>query len=75
SSSSPGISSKGLSRSPSWLTFEGDEQQEMVTAVCKNCYMLVMMSKSSPSCPNCKYMHPSEPAAKDHFDTSLSLLC
>lgn len=44
-------------RSPSWLSFEVDEQ-EMVTAVCSKCYMLVMMCKSSPSCPNCKYMHP-----------------
>ncbi|PIN08129.1 hypothetical protein CDL12_05519 [Handroanthus impetiginosus] len=44
----------GLTRSPSWLTFEG-EQQEMVTAVCKKCFMLVMMCKSSPTCPNCKF--------------------
>ncbi|XP_073138014.1 uncharacterized protein [Henckelia pumila] len=46
-----------INRSPSWLSFEVDEQ-EMVTAVCNKCYMLVMMCKSSPSCPNCKYMHP-----------------
>ncbi|KAI3460030.1 hypothetical protein Pfo_016693 [Paulownia fortunei] len=51
----------GLTRSPSWLTFEAD-QQEMVTAVCKKCYMLVMMCKSSPACPNCKFVHPSEPS-------------
>ncbi|XP_051118275.1 protein CURLY FLAG LEAF 1-like [Andrographis paniculata] len=50
---------KRLARSPSWLTFEGEEH-EMVTAVCKKCYMLVMMCKSSPSCPNCKFLHPSE---------------
>lgn len=50
--------SKGLiNRSPSWLTFDVD-QQEMVTAVCKKCHMLVMMSKSSPTCPNCKFVHP-----------------
>ncbi|KAL3619700.1 hypothetical protein CASFOL_034612 [Castilleja foliolosa] len=47
-----------ITKSPSWLTFEADEQ-EMVTAVCRKCYMLVMMSKSSPACPNCKFLHPS----------------
>ncbi|XP_073288029.1 uncharacterized protein [Primulina huaijiensis] len=45
-----------LNHSPSWLSFEVDDQ-EMVTAVCSKCYILVMMCKSSPSCPNCKYMH------------------
>ncbi|KAK6116136.1 hypothetical protein DH2020_008405 [Rehmannia glutinosa] len=49
---------KGLTKSPSWLTFEADEQ-EMVTAVCKKCYMLVMMSKSYPACPNCKFNQES----------------
>ncbi|KAL0432703.1 UNVERIFIED_CONTAM: hypothetical protein Slati_2604600 [Sesamum latifolium] len=48
--------SSTITTSPSWLTFEGD-QQEMVTAVCKKCYMLVMMCKSTPACPNCKFMH------------------
>ncbi|KAK4434198.1 hypothetical protein Salat_0582500 [Sesamum alatum] len=51
--------SSTITRSPSWLTFEGD-QQEMVTAVCKKCYMLVMMCKSTPACPNCKFMHSSD---------------
>ncbi|GFP96872.1 hypothetical protein PHJA_001831300 [Phtheirospermum japonicum] len=46
-----------ITKSPSWLTFEADEQ-EMVTAVCRKCYMLVMMSKSCPACPNCKFLHP-----------------
>lgn len=49
----------GLKRSPSWLTFEAD-QKEMVTAVCNKCHMLVMMCKSSPACPNCKFMHPPD---------------
>ncbi|KZV28909.1 hypothetical protein F511_13704 [Dorcoceras hygrometricum] len=48
-----------IRRSPSWLSLEVDEQ-EMVTAVCNKCYMLVMMCKSSPSCPNCKYLHPTD---------------
>ncbi|MCD7453551.1 hypothetical protein HAX54_021348 [Datura stramonium] len=52
------IKKQGLiNRSPSWLTFDVD-QQEMVTAVCKKCHMLVMMSKSTPTCPNCKFVHP-----------------
>lgn len=63
----------GLTRSPSWLTCEG-EQQEMVTAVCEKCYMLVMMCKSSPACPNCKFMHPPD-TRPNLFNPRLSLLC
>jgi len=36
----------------------------MVAIACLNCHLLVMLSKSSPSCPNCKYVHsllPPEP--------------
>ncbi|EHA8587068.1 hypothetical protein COCNU_scaffold001370G000010 [Cocos nucifera] len=29
----------------------------MVAVVCINCHLLVMICKSSPSCPNCKYVH------------------
>nr|XP_010912818.1 uncharacterized protein LOC105038647 [Elaeis guineensis] len=29
----------------------------MVAIVCINCHLLVMICKSSPSCPNCKYVH------------------
>ncbi|KAK2984644.1 hypothetical protein RJ640_006627 [Escallonia rubra] len=57
----------GLKRSPSWLTFEGDNQ-EMVTAVCKKCHMLVMMFKSSPACPNCKFMHPPDETPPSLFN-------
>lgn len=64
----------GLSRSPSWLTFEG-EQEEMVTAVCKKCHMLVMMSKSSPACPNCKFLHSPDQSTPTLFKRRLSLLC
>lgn len=63
-----------LKRSPSWLTFEGDDNQEMVTAVCKKCHMLVMMLKASPSCPNCKFMHPPHESPRT-LNPSLSLLC
>ncbi|KAF8411465.1 hypothetical protein HHK36_004016 [Tetracentron sinense] len=47
-----------LTRSPS---IEADDQQEMVAAVCMRCHMLVMLFKSSPACPNCKFMHPPHP--------------
>ncbi|KVI07361.1 uncharacterized protein LOC112510434 [Cynara cardunculus var. scolymus] len=61
---------------PSWLALEGgDQQQEMVTAVCKKCHMLVMMFKSSPSCPNCKFMHPPNQTPPSLFNRELSLLC
>ncbi|KAI5565533.1 hypothetical protein BDE02_14G128800 [Populus trichocarpa] len=29
----------------------------MVALACLNCHLLVIFSKSSPSCPNCKYVH------------------
>jgi hypothetical protein len=29
----------------------------MVARACANCHLLVMLSKSSPSCPNCKFMN------------------
>lgn len=31
---------------------------EMVAAVCARCHMLIMMRRTSPSCPNCKFLHP-----------------
>ncbi|XP_077224643.1 uncharacterized protein LOC143857963 [Tasmannia lanceolata] len=34
------------------------DREEMVTAVCMHCHMLVMLHKSSPVCPNCKFVHP-----------------
>ncbi|XVF84424.1 hypothetical protein PTKIN_Ptkin17bG0035900 [Pterospermum kingtungense] len=29
----------------------------MVALACLNCHLLVILSKSSPACPNCKYVH------------------
>ncbi|KAJ9189062.1 hypothetical protein P3X46_000395 [Hevea brasiliensis] len=29
----------------------------MVALACLNCHLLVILSRSSPSCPNCKYVH------------------
>ncbi|GAV59259.1 hypothetical protein CFOL_v3_02790 [Cephalotus follicularis] len=66
--------SGGLTRSPSWLAFEGD-QQEMVATVCMRCHMLVMLCKSSPTCPNCKFMHPPDQSPPKLFKQRLSLLC
>ncbi|KAF4394866.1 hypothetical protein CsatB_008361 [Cannabis sativa] len=43
---------------PSWLAFE-TAADEMVATVCMRCHMLVMLCRSSPSCPNCKFMHSS----------------
>ncbi|XP_061338522.1 uncharacterized protein LOC133285321 [Gastrolobium bilobum] len=48
-----------LTRSPSWLSSEA-EHKEMIARVCMRCHMLVMLCKSSPSCPNCKFMHPPD---------------
>ncbi|KAK6938163.1 hypothetical protein RJ641_031671 [Dillenia turbinata] len=64
----------GLKRTPSWLAAEED-QEEMVAAVCGRCHMLVMMCKSSPSCPNCKFMHPPNQTTPGLLKPSLSLLC
>nr|CAD1819954.1 unnamed protein product [Ananas comosus var. bracteatus] len=50
----------------------------MVAVVCANCHLLVMLCKSSPSCPNCKYVHSLQPPPR-HTDAvkpveTLSLL-
>ncbi|PKA66671.1 hypothetical protein AXF42_Ash003326 [Apostasia shenzhenica] len=34
----------------------------MAAIICLNCHLLVMLSWSSPTCPNCKYMHSLPPA-------------
>ncbi|XAR48561.1 hypothetical protein NMG60_11031418 [Bertholletia excelsa] len=63
-----------MTRYPSWLACEED-QREMVAAVCKKCHMLVMMFKSTPACPNCKFLHPPDQSHSGLFNRSLSLLC
>ncbi|KAK9289015.1 hypothetical protein L1049_017486 [Liquidambar formosana] len=53
----------------------------MVALACLNCHLLVILSRSSPSCPNCKYVHslptqqipPPKNPAINSLDT-LSLL-
>ena len=34
----------------------------MVAVPCVNCHLLVMLCKSSPACPNCKFVQPLAPA-------------
>ncbi|XP_062104949.1 protein CURLY FLAG LEAF 1-like [Humulus lupulus] len=34
-----------------------NNNNNMVALACLNCHLLVILSKSSPSCPNCKYIH------------------
>ncbi|KAJ4889627.1 Uncharacterized protein Rs2_29375 [Raphanus sativus] len=73
----------GLRRSPSWLAFEGDDdnddqkKQEMVTTVCMKCHMLVMLCKSTLVCPNCKFIHPDDHSSTKVFKplSLFKLLC
>ncbi|EOY16011.1 hypothetical protein QUC31_000841 [Theobroma cacao] len=64
-------------QSLSWLAVEEDDQkqQEMVATVCMRCHMLVMLCKSAPACPNCKFMHPPDQGPPKLFKQRLSLLC
>ncbi|KAK6914406.1 hypothetical protein RJ641_021727 [Dillenia turbinata] len=36
---------------------ESSNNSNMVALACLNCHLLVILSKASPSCPNCKYIH------------------
>uniref|UniRef100_A0A6N2MJP3 WW domain-containing protein n=1 Tax=Salix viminalis TaxID=40686 RepID=A0A6N2MJP3_SALVM len=67
-------SAGGLTRRPSWLASERDEK-EMVATVCTKCHMLVMLCRSSPTCPNCKFLHPLDQSPPKLFKQRLSLLC
>lgn len=60
--------------SPSWLSTEGD-YKEMVATVCMRCHMLVMLCKSSPACPNCKFMHPLDQNPSKFLKTSSTFFC
>ncbi|XP_020216719.1 uncharacterized protein LOC109800336 [Cajanus cajan] len=62
-------------RSPSWLSSSEDDYKEMVATVCMRCHMLVMLCKSSPSCPNCKFMHPPDQNPSKFLKRRCSLLC
>ncbi|WVZ21686.1 hypothetical protein V8G54_009008 [Vigna mungo] len=68
--------SEGISiRSPSWLSSTEDDYNEMVATVCMRCHMLVMLCKSSPSCPNCKFMHPPDQNPSKFLKRRCSLFC
>ncbi|KAJ4955393.1 hypothetical protein NE237_012176 [Protea cynaroides] len=80
---SPLSSSEGKSTSE---ILEGSKKyssscNNMVAVACLKCHLLVMLSRSSPSCPNCKYVHslptqqsqPPKVTTIKSFDT-LSLL-
>ncbi|OIT26617.1 PREDICTED: uncharacterized protein LOC109215069 [Nicotiana attenuata] len=49
----------------------------MIALPCSNCHLLVIVSQSSPSCPNCKFVHSllskKDPSTAKCYDT-LSLL-
>ncbi|XP_042490446.1 uncharacterized protein LOC122070367 [Macadamia integrifolia] len=53
----------------------------MVAVACLKCHLLVMLSRSSPSCPNCKYVHslpnqqnpPPKVTTINSFDTLILL--
>ncbi|KAM7257830.1 hypothetical protein ACFE04_013571 [Oxalis oulophora] len=54
----------------------GGDEQEMIATVCVQCHLLVMMCKSTPACPNCKFMHPPQQTTPKPIKQSLStLLC
>ncbi|XP_075641366.1 uncharacterized protein LOC142613066 [Castanea sativa] len=72
-SSTPKKKLGGLTSTPSWLAFEGDHQ-EMVATVCTKCHILVMLCKSSPACPNCKFMHPPDHSPPTLFKRRCTLL-
>ncbi|XP_057726960.1 uncharacterized protein LOC130942256 [Arachis stenosperma] len=74
-SQSPSPSSSSPPLLPSWLLVEGEDQKEMVATVCMRCHMLVMLCKSSPSCPNCKFMHPPDQNPSFLKRSRCSLLC
>ncbi|KAJ0969308.1 hypothetical protein J5N97_022185 [Dioscorea zingiberensis] len=39
----------------------------MVAMPCINCHLLVMLCKSSPTCPNCKYVYPLHALQKEEI--------
>ncbi|CAL1366086.1 unnamed protein product [Linum trigynum] len=47
-------------------TNDDDKDNNMVALACLNCHLLVILSKSSPCCPNCKYVHSLPPTIFHH---------
>ncbi|KAK7351184.1 hypothetical protein VNO77_10441 [Canavalia gladiata] len=65
----------GIISTPSWLSISEGDYKEMVATVCMRCHMLVMLCKSSPSCPNCKFMHPPDQSPSKFLKKRCSLFC
>lgn len=42
----------------------------MIALPCSNCHLLVIVSQSSPCCPNCKYVHSLVLSNKNNATTS-----
>eukprot|EP01018_Ginkgo_biloba_P032832 Gb_35362 [translate_table: standard] len=40
---------------------KSSKSTEMIAIACMQCHMFVMLSKDSPSCPNCKHVHSLDP--------------
>ncbi|CAL1404633.1 unnamed protein product [Linum trigynum] len=47
-------------------TSDDKDNNNMVALACLNCHLLVILSKSSPCCPNCKYVHSLPPTIFHH---------
>ncbi|KAL6293709.1 hypothetical protein ACE6H2_001851 [Prunus campanulata] len=60
--------------SPSLKTIEEakneKQQSNMVALACFNCHLLVILSKSSPCCPNCKYVHSLPTSIQPNYNSS-----
>ncbi|XP_050938534.1 protein CURLY FLAG LEAF 1-like isoform X1 [Cucumis melo] len=57
--------------------YSSSESSNMVALPCLNCHLLVILSKSSPSCPNCKHFHtlfPNCPSSSNSPPNTLPLL-
>ncbi|CAM0902577.1 unnamed protein product [Alopecurus aequalis] len=69
SADAPALSQAGTKRG----TLLGSSS--MIAVPCANCHLLVMLCKSSPSCPNCKFVQSLAPATPHHrIDTTLKPL-
>ncbi|KEH34929.1 uncharacterized protein [Medicago truncatula] len=67
--------SGGLNGSQSWLSTTEGDYKEMVATVCMQCHMLVMICKSSPACPNCKFMHSPDQNPSKFLKSRCSFFC
>ncbi|CAI9770893.1 unnamed protein product [Fraxinus pennsylvanica] len=51
-----------------------NSSSSMIALVCSNCHLLVILSRTSPSCPNCKYVHSIATSPQAQPDSSFSSL-